>query len=197
MSQMTKRALEASLKELLRHKPLDKITVSDLTDHCGVNRMTFYYHFKDIYDLVEWCCEEDAARALAGQKTYDTWQQGFLQILEALRKDKAFFTSVYRSISREQLENYLYRLTYDLMMGVVEERAAGMTVRPEDKEFIANFYKFAFVGLTLDWIKNDMRQEPAQLVEQLSTLIHGDVTKALENAALIKADVHLALRAEP
>ena len=76
MSQMTKRALEASLKELLRHKPLDKITVSDLTDHCGVNRMTFYYHFKDIYDLVEWCCEEDAARALAGQKTYDTWQQG-------------------------------------------------------------------------------------------------------------------------
>ena len=75
--------------------------------------MTFYYHFKDIYDLVEWCCEEDAARALAGQKTYDTWQQGFLQILEALRKDKAFFTSVYRSISREQLENYLYRLTYD------------------------------------------------------------------------------------
>ena len=41
MSQMTKRALEASLKELLRHKPLDKITVSDLTDHCGVNRMTF------------------------------------------------------------------------------------------------------------------------------------------------------------
>lgn len=197
MSQMTKRALEASLKELLRHKPLDKITVSDLTDHCGVNRMTFYYHFKDIYDLVEWCCEEDAARALAGQKTYDTWQQGFLQILEALRKDKAFFTSVYRSISREQLENYLYRLTYDLMMGVVEERAAGMTVRPEDKEFIANFYKFAFVGLTLEWIKNDMRQDPAQLVEQLSTLIHGDVTKALENAALIKADVHLALRAEP
>ena len=85
MSQMTKRALEASLKELLRHKPLDKITVSDL-----VNRMTFHYHLKDIYDRVEWCCEEDAARALAGQKTYDTWQQGFLQILEALRKDKAF-----------------------------------------------------------------------------------------------------------
>lgn len=187
MSQMTKRALEASLKELLRHKPLDKITVSDLTDHCGVNRMTFYYHFKDIYDLVEWCCEEDAARALAGQKTYDTWQQGFLQILEALRKDKAFFTSVYRSISREQLENYLYRLTYDLMMGVVEERAAGMTVCPEDKEFIANFYKFAFVGLTLDWIKNDMRQDPAQLVEQLSTLIHGDVTKALEKCRIDKS----------
>lgn len=186
MSQMTKRALEASLKDLLRHKPLDKITVSDLTEHCGVNRMTFYYHFKDIYDLVEWSCEEDAARALAGKKTYDTWQQGFLQILQVLQKDKSFFVSVYRSISREQLETYLYRLTYDLMIAVVEEKAAGMTVRPEDKEFIANFYKFAFVGLTLDWIRSDMRQDPAQLVEQLSTLIHGDITKALEKCRIDK-----------
>ena len=186
MSQMTKRALEASLKELLRHKPLDKITVSDLTDHCGVNRMTFYYHFKDIYDLVEWCCEEDAARALAGQKTYDTWQQGFLQILEALRKDKAFFTSVYRSISREQLENYLYRLTYDLMFGVIEEKAAGMTVRPEDKEFIANFYKYAFVGLTLEWVRTGMKDDPAALVERVSVLIHGDITKSLETCRIDK-----------
>ena len=53
MSQMTKRALVASLKDLLAEKPLDKITVTDLTEHCGVNRMTFYVHFKDIYDLVE------------------------------------------------------------------------------------------------------------------------------------------------
>ena len=45
MSQMTKRALVHSLKELLTEKPLDKITVTDLTEHCGVNRMTFYYHF--------------------------------------------------------------------------------------------------------------------------------------------------------
>ena len=187
MANITKLALEAALKKELLTKSLDKITINELAEDCGISRMTFYYHFKDIYDLIEWSCVEDARRALEGKKTYDTWQQGFLQILEALRKDKAFFTSVYRSISREQLENYLYRLTYDLMMGVVEERAAGMTVRPEDKEFIANFYKFAFVGLTLDWIKNDMRQDPAQLVEQLSTLIHGDVTKALEKCRIDKS----------
>ena len=120
MSQMTKRALVASLKDLLAEKPLDKITVTDLTEHCGVNRMTFYYHFKDIYDLVEWACIENATRALAGQKTYDTWQQGFLQILQAVQKDKVFVTKVYHSISREHIENYLYRLTYDLMIGVVE-----------------------------------------------------------------------------
>ena len=75
MSQTTKRALEASLKHLLLQKPLDKITINDIAEDCGINRMTFYYHFKDIYDLVEWSCYEDASKALAGNKTYDTWQQ--------------------------------------------------------------------------------------------------------------------------
>lgn len=64
MSQVTKRALEQSLKNLLLKKPLTKITVSDIAADCGINRMTFYYHFKDIYDLVEWACLEDAKRAL-------------------------------------------------------------------------------------------------------------------------------------
>ena len=48
MSQITKRALAASLKRLLAEKPLSKITISDITDDCGINRMTFYYHFQDI-----------------------------------------------------------------------------------------------------------------------------------------------------
>ena len=74
MSQVTKRALEASLKNLLLKKPLSKITINDITEDCGINRMTFYYHFKDIYDLVEWSCAEDAKKALEGKKTYDTWR---------------------------------------------------------------------------------------------------------------------------
>lgn len=72
MSQITKRALEASLKNLLLQKPLNKITINDITEDCGINRMTFYYHFKDIYDLVEWACLEDATKALEGKKTAET-----------------------------------------------------------------------------------------------------------------------------
>ena len=73
-----------------------------------------------------------------------------------------------------------------LMIGVVEEKAAGMTVRPEDKEFIANFYKYAFVGLTLEWVRTGMRDDPAALIERVSTLIHGDITKALEACRIDK-----------
>lgn len=180
MSQTTKRALEASLKRLLLQKPLDKITVSDITDDCGVNRMTFYYHFRDIYDLVEWSCAEDAARALNGKKTYDTWQQGFLQIFEAVQANRPFILNVYHSVSREQVEIYLYKVTYGLLRGVVEEQSAGMSVREEDKQFIADFYKYGFVGLMLDWIRGDMREDPRRIVERLSSVIQGDFARALE-----------------
>ena len=98
MSQVTKRALEASLKKLLLEKPLHKITVSDITDDCGINRMTFYYHFKDIYDLVEWSCQEDASRALAG-KDLRRGSRAFAD-LEAVQENKPFILNVYRSISR-------------------------------------------------------------------------------------------------
>lgn len=180
MSQVTKRALEASLKHLLLKKPLDKITISDITEDCGINRMTFYYHFKDIYDLIEWSCFEDATKALEGKKTYDTWQQGFLQILEAVLDNKPFIKNVYHSVSREQIETYLYKLTFDLLLHVVNEKAKGMQVRDEDKAFIANYYKYAFVGLTLEWIKNDMKEDPENMVHHLGLLMHGNITKALE-----------------
>ena len=184
MSQVTKRALEASLKHLLLQKPLDKITIGDITEDCGINRMTFYYHFKDIYDLIEWSLLEDAKKAPEGQRTYDTWQQGFLQIFEMVLDNKPFITNVYHSISREQVELYLYRLTYDLLFGVVEEQSAGMSVRAEDKQFIADFYKYAFVGIMLDWVRRDMQEDPQQIIDRLSTLLHGNIAQALSRFRL-------------
>ena len=180
MSQITKRALVQSLKSLLQQKPLSKITISDITEDCGISRMTFYYHFKDIYDLVEWACAEDAARALQNKKTYDTWQQGFVQIFHAVRENKVFVMNVYRCVNREQVEKYLVPLTDQLIMGVITERAAGMTVRESDQQFIAQVYSYAFVGIMLDWIRDDMRADPEELVNRLAMVIRGGITQALE-----------------
>lgn len=180
MSQITKRALVQSLKNLLQQKPLSKITISDITEDCGISRVTFYYHFKDIYDLVEWACAEDAARALQNKKTYDTWQQGFVQIFHAVRENKVFVMNVYRCVNREQVEKYLVPLTDQLIMGVITERAAGMTVREADQQFIAQVYSYAFVGIMLDWIRDDMRADPEELVNRLAMVIHGGITQALE-----------------
>ena len=180
MSQITKRALEASLKKLLTKKPLDKITITDITEDCGINRMTFYYHFKDIYDLVEWVCVEDATRILGENKTYDTWQEGFLRIFEAVSENKTFMMNAYHSISRDQVEKYLYSLTYDLMIKVIDDKAKDMQVRDEDKKFIADFYKCSFVGVLLEWIENGMKQDPHVIVDKMGLVMHDNITRALE-----------------
>ena len=180
----TKKAISYAFKELLLEKPLNKITVNDITSKCEINRQTFYYHFKDIYDLVEWACLEDARKALEEKKTYDTWQQGFLQIFEAVRENKPFVMNVYRCVHREQVEKYLEPLVDRLLLEVINEEAAGITVREEDKLFIARIYSYIFVGLMLDWIKDDMRADPAAIIERLATLIKGTVPAALSRFRL-------------
>ncbi|USF26579.1 hypothetical protein N510_001507 [Firmicutes bacterium ASF500] len=175
----TKKALAESLKNLLLQKPLNKITISDITDDCAINRMTFYYHFKDIYDLVEWTCAEEAAQAMEGKKTYDTWQEGFLNIFSAVQSNKPLIMNVYRCVSRERIEQYLNPLICALILGVVEEKSAEMPVSEADKRFIASFYEYAFIGVMLEWIDNNMREEPSVLVERTSRVVHGSVLRAL------------------
>lgn len=181
MNNITKNALEESLKKFLLQKPLDKITISDLTTDCGISRMAFYYHFKDIYDLVEWSCIEDASRALQGKKTYDTWQEGLQQIFEVVLENKPFILNVYRSVKREQVENYLYSLTYQLIEGVVEEQSKNLMVTEEQKKFIADFYKYSFVGVMLDWIKRGMKEAPEEIANMVCVTMHGNVGNSLRN----------------
>ena len=174
MNNITKYALEESLKKLLLQKPLDKITITDLTTDCGISRM-------DIYDLVEWACIEDASKALQGKKTYDTWQEGLLQVFEAVLENKPFILNVYRSVSRERIENYLYSLTYQLIEGVVEEQSENLMVTEEQKKFIADFYKYSFVGVMLDWIRRGMKESPQEMSELICVTMHGNVGNSLRN----------------
>ena len=179
MSQTTKRALEASLKKLLLQKPLNKITINDITEDCGVNRMTFYYHFKDIYDLVDWILMEDAAKVMEGRKSFDTWDEAYLDILHQLQENKTLVLNVYRSVGREQVEQYLYRLLDPVLKEFTNRECQDITVQDADKQFVVDFYKYALVGMTLEWTRRDMKADPAVMVARLSTRIHGDLRRAL------------------
>ena len=152
MSQTTKRALEASLKKLLLEKPLNKITINDITEDCGVNRMTFYYHFKDIYDLVDWILTEDATKAMEGCQSFDTWTEAFLDILHQIRDNKALVLNVYRSVGREQVEQYLYKLLDPMLKEFADRECRDITVQDDDKQFVVDFYKYALVGVGLFFI---------------------------------------------
>lgn len=81
----------------------------------------------------------------------------------------------------------MYKVTYQLIYDVLEEKAAGMVVREEDKTFIADFYKYGFVGLVLEWIDKGMKEDPKQIIERLNALIQGSFAHALNNAKLNKS----------
>ena len=89
--------------------------------------------------------------------------------------------NVYHSVSREQIENYLFQLTYGLLKDVVEEKAAGKEIAEEDKVFIAEFYKYGFVGVMLDWIKQGMKADYHDIVDLMSVALKGNIAQSIEN----------------
>lgn len=180
MSTTTKKALALALKQQLKEKPLEKITISDLCNACEVNRQTFYYHFQDIYALIEWIYTSEAYKVLDGKKTYRTWEEGFLAIFEYALQEKDFVISTYHSISREHLENFLFQETYKLLYDVIHEMSQSISIKEEDKAFIAHFYKYAFVGMLLDWVKKGMHQDYHNIVSQSASLLEGDFADAIQ-----------------
>lgn len=180
MSQITKQALANSLKKLLQTTPLDKITVKELVGDCGVNRQTFYYHFQDIYDLLEWAFNQKIQIVFADHPAFDTWQDGVLKLLCMLQQDAVAVKNVYHSNGKDYLERYVYRMMYDILFHVIHKLAQGKKVALKDQQFIAKFYKFAFAGMLLEWINTGMKESPEAILADLSKLIAGDFQRALE-----------------
>ena len=177
------------MKKLLLEKPLNKITINDITEDCGVNRMTFYYHFKDIYDLVDWILTEDATKAMEGRESFDTWTEAFLDILHQIRDNKALVLNVYRSVGREQVEQYLYKLLDPMLKEFADRECHDITVQDDDKQFVVDFYSYALVGVVLEWIRRDMKTDPAVMVERTGRMLQGDLRRALCRLASNK--IHL------
>lgn len=179
-SLQTKKSLAKSLKKLMRRAPLNKISVKDVVEDCSLNRQTFYYHFHDIYDLVEWIYKTEAIESIAEYKSYSTWIDGFYKIFLYIEDNKEFCYNTLNSLSRTHLDTYLFSVINDLLMGVINELSNNMNVKTEDKKFMADFYTHAFAGLVIQWMKDGMKEDPKVLIEKLKELIEGNFVIALK-----------------
>ncbi|GAA0704410.1 TetR/AcrR family transcriptional regulator [Paraclostridium ghonii] len=179
MSQITKKALASSLKKLMNTRSLSKITINDIVQECGVNRRTFYYHFKDIYDLVEWILKNEINEKIKENITFETWQQSFLKILNYLSENKKMIYNIYNSIDLNQLEIHVHRAVYKLVFNVVNDLCEEINISEREKEFVLNYYKISLTGLLLDWIKNKMEENPEQIIKNLNKIVNGDIHKLL------------------
>jgi probable dihydroxyacetone kinase regulator len=180
MAQITKRMLAESFKKIMERKPLTKITVSDIAKECGVNRATFYYHFKDLYDLIEWLIMEGMQEFFDERPVYDTWEEEFLQIFHMFEKNKKLMLNAYRNGRREQVEYYLNKLMFQLIYEMLNDYDVEHEISEKNKVLIADLFKYALGGVVLKWAKNDMKDDPVQIVKNVSSIISGSVIFSAE-----------------
>ena len=107
MSLATKQALADSFRKLLAKRGMDKITVKEIVEDCGVNRQTFYYYFHDIYDLLEWILKDAAENLLARNTDYSDWTEGLKTVMEYIQENRELVLNAYHSISHETLAGYI------------------------------------------------------------------------------------------
>ncbi|WP_458863667.1 TetR/AcrR family transcriptional regulator [Acidaminobacterium chupaoyuni] len=182
MAQFTKRAIIESFVMLLNEMPFDKITVKDIVDRCGVNRNTFYYYFQDIYALLDEVFRTETEKVILENNLFDSWQEGILQSIGFVFENKTAIRHLYGSLNRERLERYLYDVTGSIMMRYVEKEAEGLDAAPEDIKVIAEFYKFALVGMALDWIGSGMKHDVSNVINRMGILLDGSIRAALERS---------------
>jgi len=180
MTEMTKKFLADSLKNLMKTKPLNKITVQEIVDSCKLNRRTFYYHFKDIYDILEWIYKKEAIVELQKHANYNTWQEGVLNLFLYIQDNKEICLCAFHSLGREHLDSFLYSVTYQLIQHVVDTQSGDLHVDEKYKIFLANFYTVAFIGLVIQWMQNGMKEQPERITEDLSITVRGSMLNALE-----------------
>jgi probable dihydroxyacetone kinase regulator len=179
-ARITKKALAASLKSLMEVAPLSRISVKDIVEDCGVNRQTFYYHFRDKYELVNWIYRTEAVEGIADARDYAHWTEGIARIFSYLVDNRAFYVNALKAPGQDSFAGYLFEATHDLIMGVVNEVSGGLDVPMDERLFIADFYDFAFVGMAARWIRAGMGESPREITERIGDIVEGSMRRALE-----------------
>lgn len=168
-SDQTKHALAAALKELMAQKPIDKITIHDITERCGIRRQNFYYHFEDVYDLMRWMFQEEAVSLLRQHEGTLLWQEGLLQLFRYIEENKAVCLCALRSVGREHLKRFFETDIHAIIHRTVEQFghevgaiSAGAT--EADSELTTHFYVVALTGMLESWLLGEIDRTPEELI---------------------------------
>lgn len=153
----TKDAMAESLKELLQTKTLNQITVAEITAKCGMNRQSFYYHFKDVYFLAEYMFKNDIRNILDANKGA-SWQEliGQFTMYAVMNRD-----AILNTLAPVDSEVIIYNLQLEIknvMNSVIAERQKklNLTLSPETADAVAEVYMYAISGELLNWFKGGM-----------------------------------------
>ena len=147
----TKRLLADTLKEMLSRMPLEKVRIEELCQECGIDRRTFYYHFKDKYDLVAWIYQQDYEAAL--RDTGGRYSEELIQkVLQRMNSHRAF----YRKAFLDKSQNTITRYIHDFYMNLYREKILAHTGGEnlsEEELYDLGSYVYASVEHTKEWLE--------------------------------------------
>lgn len=170
-SEATKRMLTAALKRLMAQKPLGKISIREITESCGMNRQTFYYHFEDIYDQVRWMYQQDALALLEEQEGVLVWQDSLLRLFHYLEENRAVCLCTLDSISHEQLRRFCYADIYDFFHHIIDALEKDIGSDEKYKNFLTHFYVTALAGIVEGWLRGRLTESPEELVKLAEVVV--------------------------
>ena len=169
MPGFTRQIILQTLTELMSDKPLSKITVKDIVERCGVNRNTFYYHFRDIPDAVEAVVREELDDIMKNQRSPESVSECMEILVNAVQKNKKAMLHLYRSIQRDVFADYLDHAAEHVVEELINRVVGDFEMDPEDRHLVIRYYKCVFVGVILDWLRHDMDYD---ILEDMHRLEH-------------------------
>lgn len=184
-SLQTKQELSAALKKMMETRPLNRITVRELVEACGVNRKTFYYHFEDIYALLKWTLEQEA---LSHFEKYDLVSENASAVefvMDYISDNLSMLQNIVRSIGRSELGRFFFKDICQPVHRLVDEveKLRGLHVDEGYKAFLSKFLAEAIAGVLLDCIERDALDSRQKLSRYITDTLTSAIPNALETAA--------------
>ena len=170
MNNITKYALEESLKKLLLQKPLDKITITDLTTDCGISRMAFYYHFKDIPDVVEFILKKKWDEILEHPQDRASILECMEEMADLVRNNRKVMLNVYRSVKKDTFLFYMNEISNYIIMEYFRKNADQFDLDEGEIRILIQYYKCLFMGFLMEWLDNNLKSDFGEEMRQASRL---------------------------
>lgn len=181
-SQLTKNALSAAMKELMAKYPMEKIKINDIVERCNMNRQSFYYHFKDKYDLVNWIFYTEFFAKIRNSLT-SGWDL-IEKICEFFYENRAFYSNALSVKGQNSFSEYFV----EVMQPLIHSQFKDIFKDDRNHDFYETFFADSIRVSITRWLLEGAKKTPREYVSLLKTAATGLAYKLIEESEEKKRD---------